>query len=75
MFLIGEIGGRRQRARVSSPRMHAAGRRTMYVHIPGLQRTQLGGQSSAASQPSRTQYEVSQEPAAGLGRGSQKPWV
>lgn len=36
MFLIGEIGGRRQRARVSSARMHAVGRRTMYVRIPGL---------------------------------------
>ena len=36
MILLGEIGGRRQRARVSSARMHAVGRRTMHVHIPGL---------------------------------------
>lgn len=57
MFLIGEIGGRRQRARVSSPRMNAAGRRTMYVHILWLQRASAGpgsvGNSPASGRASR----------------------
>lgn len=65
MFLIGEIGGRRQPARVSSPHMNAAGRRTMYVHIPGLKRTRsVGNPRLSGGLLQRRQPEVSQEPAS-----------
>lgn len=68
MFLIGEIGGRRQRARVSSPRMNAAGRRTTYVRrIPGLQQHGwVGDPRPRRARPAG----VSQKPRGPRQRGS-----
>lgn len=71
MFLIGEIGGRRQRARVSSPRMNVAGRGTTYVRwIPGRQQDGWVGEPGAHVSAGQSRGHT--VPCTGLREGSER---